>query len=176
LEEPQMSVMSLATYALFLLVVVALVKPVGGYLARVFAGEWTPLDPLLRPVERAIYRLGGIDAERQMDFKQYARSFVLFGLVGTLLLYAILRLQALIPPGSQCGVPDDAHHARSGVQYRRQLHDDHDVAGVCRREHDELSQPDRRVGGAELLRRRGGAGGRHRLHPGLRRQSHELAG
>jgi len=92
-----MSVINLVQYALFLLVVVLLVKPVGGYLTWVFSGERTPLDPVLSPVERTIYRLSGIDPAREMDFKQYARCFVLFGLVGTLLLYAVLRLQALVP-------------------------------------------------------------------------------
>jgi K+-transporting ATPase ATPase A chain len=92
-----MSVPSLAEYGLFLALVALLVKPLGGYMARVFAGERTFLDPVLRPIERRIYRVGGIDATREMGFTQYARSFVLFGLVGTLLLYALLRLQAVIP-------------------------------------------------------------------------------
>jgi K+-transporting ATPase ATPase A chain len=92
-----MSVPNLVQYGAFLLVVLALVKPVGGYLQRVFAGQRTLLDPLLRPVERGIYRLAGIDSARQMDGKQYAIAFVLFGLLGTLLLYAILRLQAVVP-------------------------------------------------------------------------------
>jgi K+-transporting ATPase ATPase A chain len=92
-----MSMPNLLQYVLFLLVVLALTKPVGGYLQRVFAGQRTFLDPALRPVERAIYRLAGIDAERPMDGKRYAISFVLFGLIGTLVLFAILRLQALLP-------------------------------------------------------------------------------
>ena len=92
-----MSVPNLVQYGAFLLVVLVLVKPVGGYLQRVFAGQRTFLDPLLRPFERGIYRLAGIDPARQMDGKQYAIAFVLFGLLGTLLLYAILRLQAVVP-------------------------------------------------------------------------------
>src|SRR5260221_597433 len=92
-----MSVPNLVQYGAFLLVVLVLVKPVGGYLQRVFAGQRTLLDPVLRPIERGIYRLAGIDSARQMDGKQYAIAFVLFGLLGTLLLYAILRLQAVVP-------------------------------------------------------------------------------
>jgi K+-transporting ATPase ATPase A chain len=92
-----MSVPNLVQYCAFLLVVLALVRPVGRYLERVFAGQRTLLDPVLRPVERGIYRLAGIDPERQMDGKQYAIAFVLFGLIGTLVLYAILRLQAVLP-------------------------------------------------------------------------------
>ena len=83
-----MSAASLAQYAAFLLIVGLLVRPVGGYLARVFSGERTWLDPVMRPVERAVYRLAGVDAAAEMDWKRYAGCFVGFGLGGTLLLYA----------------------------------------------------------------------------------------
>ncbi|HEX3232307.1 MAG TPA: potassium-transporting ATPase subunit KdpA, partial [Pyrinomonadaceae bacterium] len=92
-----MGLASLAQYALFLLVVAVLVKPVGGYLARVFSGEKTFLDPALRPVEQLIYRLVRVDPQQEMDWKRYAVSFVCSGLDGTLLLYSILRLQYLLP-------------------------------------------------------------------------------
>ena len=92
-----MTLSTVALYAGFLLIILVLVKPIGGYLARVFAGERTFLDPALRPVERFIYALCGIDAEQEMNSKQYALAFVLFSLAGTLLLYAILRLQAFLP-------------------------------------------------------------------------------
>ena len=92
-----MSFNTVALYASFLLIVLALVKPLGGYLTRVFAGERTFLDPALRPVERFIYTLCGIDAHQQMNGKQYALAFLFFSLAGTLLLYAILRLQAFLP-------------------------------------------------------------------------------
>jgi K+-transporting ATPase ATPase A chain len=91
-----MSAASLAQYAAFLLIVGLLVKPVGGYIARVFSGERTWLDPVMRPVERAIYRLAGVDAGAEMEWKRYAGCFVGFGLGGTLLLYAILRMQPLL--------------------------------------------------------------------------------
>src|SRR5882724_9114825 len=86
----------LAQYSAFLLIVVLLVKPVGSYLARVFSGERTWLDPLMRPLERAVYRLAGVDATAEMDWKRYAGCLVGFGLAGTLLLYAVLRLQPLL--------------------------------------------------------------------------------
>ena len=73
-----MGLSSLVQYALFLLVVAMLVKPVGGYLARVFGGENTFLDPALRPVEHLIYKLARVDPEQQMDWKGYAISFVGF--------------------------------------------------------------------------------------------------
>jgi K+-transporting ATPase ATPase A chain len=88
---------SLLQYTIFLIIVVALVKPVGGYLTRVFNGEKTALDLVLRPVERLIYKLARVDPEQEMDWKTYAISFVASSLVGTLLLYAILRLQQFLP-------------------------------------------------------------------------------
>ncbi len=90
-----MSVANLLQYGAFLLIVAVLVKPVGGYLSRVFGGERTWLDPLLRPPERIIYRLAGVDAAREMDWKQYATAFLSFSLVGTLILYGLLRVQPL---------------------------------------------------------------------------------
>jgi K+-transporting ATPase ATPase A chain len=93
----RMSLPNMAQYALFLLIILLLVKPVGGYLAHVFAGERTWLDPALRPVERLIYRFTGINEQQEMDRKQYLIAFILFTLVGTLLLYVILRLQTFLP-------------------------------------------------------------------------------
>jgi len=84
-------------YALFLLIVTVFVKPLGGYLQRVFSRERTALDRLCLPIERLIYHLSGIDPAIEMTGKQYATCFILFGLVGTLLLFAILRLQQFLP-------------------------------------------------------------------------------
>jgi K+-transporting ATPase ATPase A chain len=91
-----MSAANLIQYGAFLLVVALLVRPVGGYLARVFSGERTWLDPVMRPLERLIYRLAGVDATAEMEWKRYAGCFVGFGLGGTLLLYAVLRVQPLL--------------------------------------------------------------------------------
>ena len=92
-----MSTANLLQYGLFLLVVTLLVKPVGLYMMRVFEGEKTFLDRILTPIERRIYRLARIDSSKQMDWKQYAICFVIFGLVGTLFLYGLLRLQSFLP-------------------------------------------------------------------------------
>jgi potassium-transporting ATPase potassium-binding subunit len=85
-------------HALFLVVVVALVVPLGRYLERVFQGRGTWLDPGLRPVERVLYRLAGVDPGREMDWREYATSFLAFSLGGTLLLYLILRGQPFAHP------------------------------------------------------------------------------
>ncbi len=92
-----MSLSALAQYAVFLLTVTLLVKPVGRYMARVFAGERTALDPLLCPLERLIYRLTAVKPNREMRWQEYAQAFVIFSMAGTLLLYAILRLQRFLP-------------------------------------------------------------------------------
>jgi K+-transporting ATPase ATPase A chain len=83
-------------YAAFLVIVILLVRPVGAYLARVFNGERTWLDPVAGPVERAIYRLAGTDPAVEMDWKRYASSFIAFGLGGTLWLYGVLRIQPFL--------------------------------------------------------------------------------
>jgi K+-transporting ATPase ATPase A chain len=92
-----MSSSALVQYAAFLLAVTLLFKPLGRYMARVFSGESTPLDPLLCPLERLAYRLTGVNAKVEMRWQEYARAFVIFGMTGTLVLYAILRLQRLLP-------------------------------------------------------------------------------
>jgi K+-transporting ATPase ATPase A chain len=92
-----MNLPSLLQYGVFLLIVIALVKPLGGYMTRVFEGQKTLLDFLLRPGERLIYKLTRVDPTIEMNWKQYAVSFVLFSLAGTVLLFLILRLQYLLP-------------------------------------------------------------------------------
>jgi K+-transporting ATPase ATPase A chain len=92
-----MSYSALLQYAAFLLTVTLLVKPVGRYMARVFSGEKTLLDPWLCPVERLIYRFTGVKAKTEMSWQQYASAFVIFGFAGTFLLYGILRFQQFLP-------------------------------------------------------------------------------
>jgi K+-transporting ATPase ATPase A chain len=92
-----MNVYSAVQYLLFVVIVTACVRPLGGYLHRVFARSETALDRLCVPVERWIYRLAGIDPSVEMDAGQYLICFVVFTLIGTLLLYAILRFQYVLP-------------------------------------------------------------------------------
>ncbi|MGE0394902.1 MAG: potassium-transporting ATPase subunit KdpA [Vicinamibacterales bacterium] len=81
----------------FLLAVFLATPLIGGYMARVFARERTWLDPVLRPVERLIYRLTGVDETREMRWTEYAIGVLLFGVVSMLALYAIQRLQGVLP-------------------------------------------------------------------------------
>ncbi|HEX3183395.1 MAG TPA: potassium-transporting ATPase subunit KdpA [Pyrinomonadaceae bacterium] len=81
----------------FFAIVVLLTKPLGVFMAHVFNREKTFLDRLLRPVERLIYRLTGVDEEREMKWTEYAASMLLFSGVSMLLLYLIQRLQGVLP-------------------------------------------------------------------------------
>ena len=87
---------------LFVGVLLLLTKPVGLYLVRVLDEEGkTFLDPALKPVERLLYRLFGLDPKKEQDWIQYTVSMLAFSLVGLLFTYAILRLQHLLPLNPQ---------------------------------------------------------------------------
>ena len=83
--------------ALFCVVIVLITKPLGGYMTRVFAGERTLLSPVIGPIERLFYRLSGVDEKSEQSWLVYAVAMLLFNLVGFLSLYALMRLQALLP-------------------------------------------------------------------------------
>jgi len=91
---------------LYCAIVVALVKPLGWYMTRVFNGERTPLSPVLRPVEAGLYRLAGIDERREQGWVAYTIAMLAFHVAGFAALYALLRLQDLLPlnPAGQSGV------------------------------------------------------------------------
>ena len=92
-----MDFFSAIQYVFFMVIVTALVKPLGGYMERVFSRKQTALDRFCLPVERVIYRITSVDSDAEMTGKEYAKCFVLFGLIGTLLLYGILRMQQFLP-------------------------------------------------------------------------------
>lgn len=107
-----MNITTVWQYALFLLIIFALVKPLGTYMARVFTGESTVCDPVLKPLERTLYRLAGINPRQDMGWEEYAGAFLWFSLVGTLLLYSLLRLQIHLPsyPPLSALLPSDPAH------------------------------------------------------------------
>src|SRR6202012_303383 len=94
---------------LFCAIIVALVKPLGWYMTRVFNGERTFLSPILRPVEAGLYWIGGVDEKREQHWLTYTVAMLLFHVGGFLILYAVLRLQAVLPfnPAGQSAVPED---------------------------------------------------------------------
>jgi potassium-transporting ATPase potassium-binding subunit len=95
--------------ALYCAIVVALVKPLGGFMTRVFNGERTFLSPLLHPVESVLYGLGGVKVDREQHWLTYTVAMLLFNAVGFLFLYALMRLQAGLPfnPAEQSAVAPD---------------------------------------------------------------------
>jgi K+-transporting ATPase ATPase A chain len=94
---------------LFCAIIVALVKPLGGYMTRVFNGERTFLSPVLRPVEAGLYWVGGVDENREQHWLTYTVAMLLFHVGGFLILYAVMRLQAVLPfnPADQSAVAPD---------------------------------------------------------------------
>jgi potassium-transporting ATPase potassium-binding subunit len=81
----------------FLLAVFLVTPVLGGYMARVFTRQRTWLDPAVRPLERLVYRLTGVDEAREMRWTEYATAVLLFGIVSMLVLYAMQRLQSVLP-------------------------------------------------------------------------------
>jgi K+-transporting ATPase ATPase A chain len=92
-----MNLPSLLQYVLFMSLVTACVRPVGVYLFQVFNNQKTLLDPLLCPFERLIYRVAGMDQKSEMDWKQYAFAFTIFGIIGTVFLFVMLLVQHGLP-------------------------------------------------------------------------------
>jgi K+-transporting ATPase ATPase A chain len=94
---------------LYCAIVVALVKPLGGYMTRVFNGERTFLSPILRPVEAGLYWVGGVDEKREQHWLTYTVAMLLFHVGGFLILYALMRFQAVLPfnPAEQSAVAED---------------------------------------------------------------------
>jgi K+-transporting ATPase ATPase A chain len=84
-------------FAVYCLILLATVRPVGIYLARVLEGERTWLDPVLRPFERLIYKLSGVNSGKEMNWREYAFAMLGFSAVTMVLTYGIERLQAFLP-------------------------------------------------------------------------------
>ncbi len=87
--------------ALYLLILLLLVKPLGAYMAHVYQGERVFLTPAVSPIERLVYRVLGIHADEEMDWKRYSIVLLLFALVGIISLYALQRLQSVLPLNPQ---------------------------------------------------------------------------
>ena len=79
----------------FVVILTALALPLGRYMAAVYTGERTFLDPIMRYPERFLYRIFRVDPQPRQDWKSYAKSLIIFSFVGWLLLYFILRTQSL---------------------------------------------------------------------------------
>jgi K+-transporting ATPase ATPase A chain len=104
-----MTVAGWAQILVFCATVVALAKPLGAYMTRVFEGERTFLSPILNPVERGFYLLAGIDPKAEQRWTSYAAAMLAFNFAGFLLLYGLLRLQGALPfnPQGMAAMPPD---------------------------------------------------------------------
>ena len=104
-----MTLIGWAQILLFCVIIVALTPVVGGYMTRVFAGERTFLSPILRPIEVALYRLGGVNEKQEQHWLTYTVAMLLFHVGGFILLYALIRFQGVLPfnPAGQSAVAPD---------------------------------------------------------------------
>lgn len=106
-----MTIYGVLQIAIYLIVLVLLVKPLGSYMARVYQGEGTFLDRVFGPLERLIYRLAGVNPENEMNWKVYAVAMLLFNVAGLLVVYALQRLQPYLllnPQGMSAVTPDSS--------------------------------------------------------------------
>jgi len=105
-----MTLAGLLQSALYLVVLLALARPLGAFLATVYEGERTFLHPVLGGLERALYRVCGVEPDQGMTWKRYALAMLLFNVIGLVVVYAIQRLQGVLPlnPQGFAGVAADS--------------------------------------------------------------------
>src|SRR5450631_3514137 len=104
-----MTVIGWIQIVLYCAIIVALVPPLGWYMTRVFNGDRTFLSPVLRPVEGALYGLGGVDEKREQHWLTYTVAMLFFHVGGFLILYALMRTQGALPynPAGMTAVAPD---------------------------------------------------------------------
>jgi potassium-transporting ATPase potassium-binding subunit len=102
-----MTAIGLVQIIILVALLVALTPILGNYMAKVFQGERVFLSPVVRPVERFVYRLGGINEQAEMGWQMYLVTMVLFSMAGLFVSYVVMRLQSHLPfnPDGQSGVP-----------------------------------------------------------------------
>ena len=92
-----MTAMSVVQILIYLAALVALAKPLGAYMARVYDRSPLRLERVMGPIERLLYRLSGVDSQAEMTWKAYAAAMLLFNMAGLVALYLLLRLQGWLP-------------------------------------------------------------------------------
>ena len=142
-----MTVIGWIQILLYCAIVVALVKPLGWYMTRVFNGERTFMSPVLRPVERGLYWIGGVDEKREQHWLTYTVAMLLFHVGGFLIIYGLMRLQALLPLNPAGSI---RRRPRPFLQHGDLLHHQHQLAELRRREHAVLSDADGRPDAPEF--------------------------
>ena len=96
-----MNIYSWIQLIFYMVVLIALAKPLGSFMAKVYQGEKTFLDPVFAPLERLIYRLGGVHADEEMNWKVYAIALMVFNVLSLFVVYALQRLQGFLPLNPQ---------------------------------------------------------------------------
>jgi potassium-transporting ATPase potassium-binding subunit len=96
-----MTAQGLLQIAVYIGILLALAKPLGSFMAAVYEGRRTFLSPLVRPLERGIYRLAGVSEEQETGWKRYALGLLLVNLVGFVVVYLLQRLQGVLPLNPQ---------------------------------------------------------------------------
>ncbi len=96
-----MNIYNLIQIVLFMVVLLALAKPLGSYMAKVYQGERIFLESTLGPIERFIYRISGVDPKEEMDWRVYAIAMLIFNVLGLFFVYALQRLQNILPLNPQ---------------------------------------------------------------------------
>jgi K+-transporting ATPase ATPase A chain len=96
-----MSINGWLQIALYCVLLVLITPPLGAYMARVFAGQRTPLSLVIRPIERGLYKLAGVDENEEQHWVTYAIAMLAFTFAGFIVLYALQRLQNLLPLNPQ---------------------------------------------------------------------------
>ena len=112
-----MTLLGWAQIALYCLIIVALTRPLGGYMTRLFAGEHTFLTPVLGPVERGFYRAAGVDEHSEQHWVTYGLAMLAFSAAGFFLLYALQRLQGVLPLNPQGMAGTSPHLAFNTAVY-----------------------------------------------------------
>lgn len=88
---------SIMQYSLYLVILIAIAIPLGNYIGKVMNGEKTFLSKILNPVENFIYKIVGIDKEEEMDWKKYAKSIIIFSILGFVILFLLQMVQGILP-------------------------------------------------------------------------------
>jgi len=161
-------------------VAILLARPLGGYIRKVMEGERVFLSPVIRPVERGVYKVIGVSEQAEQGWKAYALSVILFSFVCILALYLQQRLQTYLPL-NQGGVPGHRpRRARPLLQHVGQLRHQHELAELRRRDDDDVPDPDGRARRPQLhfrrVRYRGGTGPDSRPDPQVGHDARQLLG
>jgi K+-transporting ATPase ATPase A chain len=96
-----MNIYSWIQLVFYIVVLLALAKPLGSFMAKVYEGKPTFLDRVLGPVERLLYRVAGVNAQQEMNWKTYATAVMLFNVLGLIVVYLLQRLQGFLPLNPQ---------------------------------------------------------------------------